>query len=100
VSKLNSVLFAQNQELKAQLDEESKAKDGKPPLSFYFDKCLMSERTLDRLLSCFAVYKDQLMALGIILGDPNSAAKAFADLKAELDEEKAARLMLWLKSMC
>jgi hypothetical protein len=34
------------------------------------------------------------MALGIILGDPNSAAKAFADLKAELDEEKAARLML------
>jgi hypothetical protein len=32
------------------------------------------------------------MALGIILGDPNSATKAFADLKAELDKEKATRI--------
>jgi ribosomal protein L10 len=31
------------------------------------------------------------MALGIILGDPNSTAKAFADLKTELDKEKTAR---------
>jgi phage-related tail protein len=30
------------------------------------------------------------MALGIIPGDPNSAAKAFADLKTELDKEKIA----------
>jgi hypothetical protein len=30
------------------------------------------------------------MALGIIPGDPDSAAKAFVDLKAYLDEEKAA----------
>jgi hypothetical protein len=30
------------------------------------------------------------MALGIIPGDPDSAAKAFVDLKADLDEEKAA----------
>jgi hypothetical protein len=31
------------------------------------------------------------MALGIIPGDPDSATKAFADLKTELDNEKAAR---------
>jgi phage-related tail protein len=30
------------------------------------------------------------MALGIIPGDPDSAAKAFADLKIELDKEKTA----------
>jgi hypothetical protein len=37
------------------------------------------------------VYKEQLMALGVILGDPDSATKAFADLKVELDKEKVAR---------
>jgi hypothetical protein len=31
------------------------------------------------------------MALGIILGDPNLAAKAFADNKTELDKEKIAQ---------
>jgi archaellum component FlaC len=31
------------------------------------------------------------MALGVILGDPNSVAKAINDLKIELDKEKAAR---------
>jgi hypothetical protein len=31
------------------------------------------------------------MALGIIPSDPNSAAKAFTDLKIELDKEKAAQ---------
>jgi chromosome segregation ATPase len=31
------------------------------------------------------------MALGIIPGDPNSADKAFADLKIELDKEKTAQ---------
>jgi hypothetical protein len=30
------------------------------------------------------------MALGIIPGDPDSAAKAFADTKTELDNEKTA----------
>jgi hypothetical protein len=30
------------------------------------------------------------MALGIVSGDPDSATKAFADLKTELDKEKAA----------
>jgi hypothetical protein len=37
------------------------------------------------------VYKDQLMTLGIIPCDPDSAAKAFADLKTELDKEKITR---------
>jgi hypothetical protein len=36
---------------------------------------------------------DQLMALGIISSDPDSAAKAFANLKADLNEEKTACLM-------
>jgi hypothetical protein len=31
------------------------------------------------------------MTFGIIPGDPDSATKAFADLKAELDKEKAIR---------
>jgi hypothetical protein len=42
-------------------------------------------------MPCFVVYKDQLMALGIIPRDLNSAAKAFIDLKLELDKEKAAQ---------
>jgi hypothetical protein len=41
---------------------------------------------------CIAEYKDQLVALGIIHGAPGSEAKAFANLKANLDEEKAARV--------
>jgi hypothetical protein len=32
------------------------------------------------------------MALSIIPGAPDSAAKAFADLKANLDEEKVTRV--------
>jgi outer membrane murein-binding lipoprotein Lpp len=32
------------------------------------------------------------MALGIIPGDPYLAAKAFANLKVDLDEERATRL--------
>jgi hypothetical protein len=39
----------------------------------------------------FAVYRDQLMALGIIPSDSDSATKAFADLKIKLDNEKVAR---------
>jgi ribosomal protein L10 len=31
------------------------------------------------------------MALGVIPSDPNSAAKAFADLKTELDKEKTTQ---------
>jgi hypothetical protein len=37
VSEHNSILFAQNQDLEGKLAKESQAKDGKPPLSFYFD---------------------------------------------------------------
>jgi hypothetical protein len=37
-----------------------------------------------------AEYKDQLVTLGVIPGAPGSEAKAFANLKANLDEEKAA----------
>jgi hypothetical protein len=33
------------------------------------------------------------MALGIIPGGPDSAAKAFIDLKTELDKEMAARII-------
>jgi Ni,Fe-hydrogenase III component G len=33
------------------------------------------------------------MALGIIPGAPNSETKAFADLKVDMNEEKAARIM-------
>jgi hypothetical protein len=37
VNELNSVLLAQNQELKDQLAPESQAKDGKPHWSSYFN---------------------------------------------------------------
>jgi hypothetical protein len=40
-------------------------------------------------LACFVVYRDQLIALGIVPGDTDSATKAFADLKTKLDNEKA-----------
>jgi hypothetical protein len=41
----------------------------------------------------FALYKDQLVALGIVPGDPDSATKVFANLKTELDKERAARII-------
>jgi hypothetical protein len=44
------------------------------------------------LLPYPAEYKKQLIALGIVPGNPNSAAKAFADLKIELDQERSARI--------
>jgi chromosome segregation ATPase len=37
------------------------------------------------------------MALGIVLGDPDSATKAFADLKTELDNEKATQNVAQIK---
>jgi hypothetical protein len=51
----------------------------------------MSERTLNQPLPHFAVYRDQLMAFCIAPGDLDSTTKAFADLKTELDNKKAAR---------
>jgi hypothetical protein len=44
------------------------------------------------MLPCFVEYMDKLMALGIISSDPDSAAKAFANLKADLNEEKTTYL--------
>jgi hypothetical protein len=41
-------------------------------------------------VTSFAEYNDQLLALGVIPGAPGSEAKALADLKMDLDEEKAA----------
>jgi hypothetical protein len=38
----------------------------------------------------FAKYKDQLLALGVIPYVPGLEARALADLKADLDEEKVA----------
>jgi hypothetical protein len=38
-------------------------------------------------------YKDQLLALGTIPGAPSSETQALANLKADLDEEKAARVV-------
>jgi hypothetical protein len=41
-------------------------------------------------MTSFAEYKDQFLALRVIPSAPGSEAKALADLKADLDEEKAA----------
>jgi hypothetical protein len=38
------------------------------------------------------------MALGIIPGDPGLEAIAFADLKADLDEEKATRVAAYIEA--
>jgi hypothetical protein len=59
-------------------------------LTPYSHNWIMSDWTL-KPLPHFAVYRDQLMALGIVPGDPDSATKAFVDLKTELDIEKAAQ---------
>jgi glutamine synthetase type III len=50
----------------------------------------MSKRTLNRPLPLLIVYKDQLMALGIVPDVSDSATKSFSDLKTKLDNEKAA----------
>jgi hypothetical protein len=65
---------------------------------FFYD-WIKPEWTLDWPLTYFAKYRDQLMALAIIPGDLDSTAKTFADLKASLDEEKAAWLTARLKLM-
>jgi hypothetical protein len=40
------------------------------------------------------------MALGIIPSAPDSAAKAFTDLKVDLDEEKATQLTAQIEVRC
>jgi phage-related tail protein len=51
----------------------------------------MFERNSELTITHFAVYEKQLMALGIVPDDLDLAAEAFAELKAELEKEKATR---------
>jgi thiamine pyrophosphokinase len=52
----------------------------------------MLEQCSELKLYLFAVFMEQLMALGVVLGDLDSAAtKAFIDLKNELAKEKVVR---------
>jgi hypothetical protein len=44
--------------------------------------------------------KQELMALGVIPDDSDSATKAFANLKAKLDKEKATQIVVRSKSTC
>jgi hypothetical protein len=46
-NELNSFLYAQNQELKAKLAEESRLKDGKFLLPLHLENQVISEYTLD-----------------------------------------------------
>jgi hypothetical protein len=90
VNECNSVLVARLRELEVKCAEQSRLKEGKFLSPFYLVNDVTSEYTLDWSWFCLAEYKDELMALGIHLGAPSSEAKAFADLEADLDEEKAA----------
>jgi hypothetical protein len=91
-NEYNSVLFSQLQELEAKCAEESQLKEGKFLSPFCLVNPIIFEYTLDWSLFWLAEYKDQLMALGVIPGAPGSEAKAFANLKVDLDKEKAARV--------
>jgi hypothetical protein len=102
-NEYNSVLFAQLQELEAKCAEENRLKEGKflPPFCpvnpkflplFCLVNPIISGYTLDWSWFCLVEYKDQLMALGVIPGALGSGAKAYADLKADLDEEKATQV--------
>jgi hypothetical protein len=51
----------------------------------------MLEQCSELKLYLFAVFMEQLMALGVVLGDLDSATKAFIDLKNELAKEKVVR---------
>jgi hypothetical protein len=91
-NEYNSILFARLQELEAKCAEESQPKEGQFWSPFCLVNPVISEYTLDWSWLCLAEYKNQLMALGIIPSAPGSKAKAFTDLKADLDEEKAAQV--------
>jgi hypothetical protein len=90
VNKYNSILYARLQELEAKCIEESQLKEGKFLSPFCHVNPDISKYTLDWSWFCLAEYKDQLMALDFIPSAPGLEAKAFTDLKANLDEEKAA----------
>jgi hypothetical protein len=84
VNELNLFLLAPKHELEAKLAEV------RPTL--YFHNEIMSEWSLNWPLPCFAVYKDQLMALGIVPSDPDLPAKAFAVLKgAQIEVDTLTR---------
>jgi hypothetical protein len=44
------------------------------------------------IITSFAEYKDQLLALGIIPGAPDSETQAFANLKVDLDAKKVTQV--------
>jgi hypothetical protein len=88
----NSFLYVRNQELKSKLAEESQLKDGKFWLPFLLENQVIHEYTLDWSWPCLAEYKSQFIALGVTPGAQDSETKAFAALKADLDEEKAAQI--------
>jgi hypothetical protein len=46
----------------------------------------------------FTEYKDQLLALDVIPSAPGLEAKALADLKVDLDKEKATRVVAQVKA--
>jgi hypothetical protein len=50
------------------------------------------------IITSYAEYKDQLLALGVIPGAPGSETQALASLKADLDIEKAARVAAQVKA--
>jgi hypothetical protein len=97
-NEYNSVLSTRLQELETKCVEEGQLKEGKFLLPFCLANPIISEYTLDWSWFCLAEYKSQLMALGVILGDPDSEAKAFTDLKSELDEENAARVAVQIEA--
>jgi hypothetical protein len=92
-----SALFARLHELEAKCIEENRLKEGKFLSPFCLVNPDISEYTLDRSWFHLAEYKDQLMALSVIPGAPSSEAKAFLDLKVDLDEEKVARVVAEIK---
>jgi hypothetical protein len=91
-NEYNSILSARLQELETKCAKESQLKEGKFLSPFYLLNPIISEYTLDWSWFCLTEYKDQLMALGVIPGALGLEAKAFTDLKADLDGEKAAQV--------
>jgi hypothetical protein len=86
------------QELEAKCIEESQLKEGKFLSPFYLVNLVISEYTLDWSWFGLVEYKDQLLTLGVIPGAPSSEAKAFANLKVDLNEEKAARVVAQIEA--
>jgi hypothetical protein len=97
VSQLNTVLLARNQELEARLTEESHSKTGKHSTDFLLCYMTILEQSSELITTFFVALMEQLMALCMVPSDPNSATKAFADLKDELAKEKGTREIVQAK---